>query len=79
MLVTLSLSKDLPNLEAEKLRLEQEKLNLEQLLERDKLQLEQQKASVETRWKAITEVGAILSGLLTLVLPTLVTIPQKIF
>lgn len=65
LLVTLSLAKDLPKLEEEKLQLEREKFNLEQQLERDKLKLEQQKASVETRWKITTAVGAILGSLLT--------------
>ncbi|MCZ8248244.1 MAG: hypothetical protein ACK5U2_11550 [Microcystis sp.] len=65
ILVTLSLAKDLPKLEEERLQLERDKLNLEQQLERDKLSLEQQKASVETKWKIITALGAIFGSLLT--------------
>lgn len=65
LLVTLSLTKDLPKLEEEKLQLEREKLNLEQQLERDKLRLEQQKTSVEAKWKMITAIGTILGSLLT--------------
>ncbi len=65
LLVTLSLAKDLPKLEEEKLQLEREKLNLEQQLERDKLKFQQQKASVETKWKVVTAVGAFFGSLLT--------------
>jgi hypothetical protein len=54
LLVTLSLTEDLPKLEEEKLQ-----------LEREKLSLEKQKTSVETKWKLITAVGAILGSLLT--------------
>jgi hypothetical protein len=65
LLATLSLNKDLPELENEKLQLEREKLNLQQQLERDKLKLEKQKAAIETKWKIITALGAILGSLLS--------------
>ena len=65
LLVKLSLAKDLPRLEEEKLQLERDKLNLEQQIEQDKLNLEQQKISVETRWKIITAIAAIFGSLLT--------------
>ncbi|MCA1994953.1 MAG: hypothetical protein LDL41_23325 [Coleofasciculus sp. S288] len=55
LLVRLSLTKDLPRLEEEKLHLEKEKLNLER-----------HKASVEIKWKVLTAVGTILGSLLTL-------------
>ncbi|WGV24417.1 hypothetical protein [Halotia branconii] len=55
LLVRLSLTKDLPKLEEEKLQLEKDKLNLEK-----------QKSSIETKWKVLTAIGAIVSSLLTL-------------
>lgn len=54
LLVRLSLTKDLPRLEEEKLQLEKEKLNLER-----------KKASIETKWKVLTAIGTILGSLLT--------------
>jgi hypothetical protein len=54
LLVRLSLTKDLPRLEEEKLQLEKEKLTLER-----------QKAAIETKWKLLTAIGAILGSLLT--------------
>jgi hypothetical protein len=65
ILATLSLSNNLYDLEEEKLRLEREKLSLQQQLERDKLSLEKQKTSVETKWKFITAIGAIMGSLLS--------------
>ena len=67
LLATLSLNKDLSELENEKLQLEREKLNLQQQLEQDKLKLEKQKASIETKWKIITALGAVLGSLLSFV------------
>ncbi len=65
LLATLILSKDLPELETEKLQLERDKLNLQQQIEHDKLKLEKQKAAIETKWKLITAFGAILGSLLS--------------
>jgi hypothetical protein len=65
LLVTLSLAKDLPQLEQEKLRLEREKVNLEH-----------KKTFLENRWKIITAVGAILSSLLTFGATYLVNQPK---
>ncbi len=75
LLIRLSLTKDLTKLEEEKLQLEKDKLTLtkelpkleeEKLqLEKDKLNLERQKSSIETKWKIITAIGAILGSLLT--------------
>lgn len=65
LLVTLSLAKDLPQLEQEKLRLEREKINLEH-----------KKTFLENRWKIITAVGAALSSLLTFGATYLVNQPK---
>ena len=66
LLVTLSLTKDLPKLEEEKLHLEKEKLNLEQ-----------KKASIESRWKVITAIGAVISSILTFSATYLVKQPNQ--
>ena len=52
--VTLSLTKDVPKIEEEKLLLEKEKFNFDQ-----------KKTALENRWKFISAIGAVLSGLLT--------------
>ena len=63
---------DLDKLEDQKIQLEQDKLNLLDKLEKQKIQLEQnklnleqEKASTENKWKVLTAVGAICSGLIT--------------
>ena len=65
LLITLSLAKDLPQLEQEKLRLEREKLNLEH-----------KKTFLENRWKVIAAIGAALSSVLTFGATYLVNQPR---
>ncbi|EKV00933.1 hypothetical protein Lepto7375DRAFT_3071 [Leptolyngbya sp. PCC 7375] len=67
LLVTVSLAKDLPQLEKEKLRLEREKLNLEH-----------KKTFLENRWKTIAATGAIVSSLLTFGATYLVNQPKSV-
>jgi len=63
--IRISLTKDLPKLEEQKIRLEKEKLNLER-----------QKVFVDNRWKIITALGAVASSVITLVTTNLVGVNE---
>jgi hypothetical protein len=65
LLVTISLTEDLPKLEEEKFNLEKEKFNLEQ-----------KKVSIQNKWKVITTIGAVVSSSITF-LGTYFLIPES--